>query len=141
MLEEQVQPQDCNLQARGLPAVGRHLIAEMWDCKPSYLTDVNRIRRAMIHAAALVGNTVIDSMFHEFQPGGITGILLLAESHMSVHTWPEHSYAAFDMFSCASADPAPAFDYIAATLGCVDWSMIKLERGLRSATLERATTT
>jgi S-adenosylmethionine decarboxylase proenzyme len=141
MLEGQVQPQNWKLHTQGLPAVGRHLIVEMWNCKPSYLANVNRIRRAMIHAAALVGNTVIDSMFHEFQPWGITGILLLAESHMSVHTWPERSYAAFDMFSCGSADPAPAFDYIAANLGCVDWSMIKLERGLRLATIERATTT
>jgi S-adenosylmethionine decarboxylase len=83
------------------PYDGRHLIADLHGC--TGLDDVARIERALRAAAVAAGATVIDLRLHHFGPGsGITGMALLAESHISVHTWPEHGYAALDCFLCGA---------------------------------------
>ena len=81
------------------PYDGRHLIAELHGC--SGLTDIGLIERALTDAAAAAGATLLDIKLHAFGPGqGVTGVALLAESHISIHTWPEHGYAAVDIFLC-----------------------------------------
>jgi S-adenosylmethionine decarboxylase len=84
------------------PYDGQHLIADLHGCAAA-LDDVARIERAL-HAAAVAGGaTIIDLRLHHFGPGqGVTGVALLAESHISVHTWPEHAYAALDFFLCGA---------------------------------------
>lgn len=81
------------------PYDGRHLIAELHGC--SGLTDLGLIEKALTDAAAVAGATLLEVKLHAFGPGqGITGVALLAESHISIHTWPEHAYAAVDIFLC-----------------------------------------
>jgi S-adenosylmethionine decarboxylase len=83
-----------------LPYEGRHLIADLHGCDG--LDDLDRVRAALLGGAKAAGAHVIDTRFHVFGPGqGITGVALLAESHISIHTWPEHGYAAVDIFLCA----------------------------------------
>ena len=86
------------------PYDGRHLIAELHGC--SGLGDVALIETALAESAAAAGATLLDLRLHGFGAGqGVTGVALLAESHISIHTWPEHSYAAIDAFMCGSAEP------------------------------------
>ncbi|MBV8086159.1 MAG: adenosylmethionine decarboxylase [Chloroflexi bacterium] len=83
--------------------VGKELIVELWDPAGVDLTDQNTIRAVLRRAVRSSGSTLIRSYFHRLEPG-ITGFLLLKESHISIHTWPEYGYAALDFFTCGKAD-------------------------------------
>ncbi len=99
-------------------ALARHLTAEYYDCNAKLLADRAKVRSVMLQAAKVSGATVIDSRFHSFEPQGVSGVVIIAESHFSVHTWPEHDYAAVDLFTCGrTIDSASAIDSIKAGLG------------------------
>ena len=96
-----------------MDALGTHLIIELSGCDPRILGDVERIRGALVMAAAEAGATIVGQSFHKFSPGGVTGIVALSESHLSIHTWPEHGYAAADIFTCGAAlQPRKAADVL-----------------------------
>lgn len=89
--------------------VGTHLLADLSGIAPELLTDCAGIEQLLRKAAAAAGAHVLHSHFHGFGPGqGVTGVVLLAESHISVHTWPEDGFAAADIFMCGAAEPARA---------------------------------
>src|ERR1700749_3175237 len=93
----------------GLSYAGRHLIIDLWEAKG--LDDRERIETAMVDAVAAAGATLLHIHLHKFEDGGgISGVAVLAESHISVHTWPEKGYAAFDVFMCGDAEPRKALD-------------------------------
>jgi S-adenosylmethionine decarboxylase len=82
---------------------GRHLIIEVNNA--SRLDDLDHIRSTLLNMAVRIKATVLGEIFHEFPGGGVTGVVALAESHISIHTWPEIGYAAIDVFTCGSCDP------------------------------------
>lgn len=83
---------------------GRHLICELYGAQR--LADVGHVAATLEAAARACGATVLDTRLHPFQEnGGIAGVMLLAESHVTIHTWPEHHYAAVDVFMCGDCDP------------------------------------
>ena len=111
--------------------LGCHLLLELKDCNPELLNDLTYIRQAMLTAAEDVGATVVGESFHHFSPQGVTGILAIAESHISIHTWPEHCYAAADIFSCGSSfRPREAAIRLADQLECRDPDIKEIQRGL-----------
>lgn len=111
------------------PYDGRHLIAELHDA--AHLSDADFIEAALRDAAAAAGATVLDVRLHHFGPGqGVTGVALLAESHISIHTWPEHGYAAIDIFMCGRTnDVDAALDLIADRLEAQIASRTLIARG------------
>lgn len=111
------------------PYQGRHLIADLHGC--SGLDDLALVRAALVGGATAAGAHLLDVLLHSFGPGqGITGVALLAESHISIHSWPEHGYAAIDIFMCGRRnDPAAALGVIAAALGAARVATHDIERG------------
>ena len=90
-------------------AIGSHGLLDLYGCPPEPLRDAAKLQSAMEQAARQAGACILSAHFHRFGGhGGITGVLLLAESHLSIHTWPEHHYAAADIFLCGSLNPAHA---------------------------------
>ncbi len=91
------------LSAPGTPttdAVGKHCILELYDCDCARLDDEAFLRDTITTAAKRAGATLLNLITHRFEPQGVTGLALLAESHISIHTWPESGYAAVDVFTC-----------------------------------------
>ena len=114
-----------------MTVLGCHVLLELRDCNPTLLNDLNYIRQAMLTAANDVGATVVGESFHNFSPQGVTGILAIAESHISIHTWPEYGYAAADIFTCGSSfSVADAARRLAEQLECRDAEFKEIERGL-----------
>ena len=80
--------------------IGKHCILELYDCEASLLNDEAFLRTSITIAAKRAGATLLNLITHRFEPQGVTGLALLAESHISIHTWPESGYAAVDVFTC-----------------------------------------
>jgi len=90
---------------------GRHLIVDLWDAHG--IDDVEHVRATLERAAREAGATLLHTHFHHFTPnGGVTGVAVLAESHISIHSWPERGYAALDVFMCGDSDPDRAVEVL-----------------------------
>jgi spermidine synthase len=111
-------------------ALGRHLLVDLYGCTRELLNDVDFVRQRLLAAAEQVGATVVDAHFHSFSPCGVTGTVSIQESHLSVHTWPEHLYAAIDIFTCGDAiDPWLAYESLKAALEAERGSAMEIHRG------------
>ncbi|SYZ72817.1 S-adenosylmethionine decarboxylase proenzyme [Candidatus Zixiibacteriota bacterium] len=114
--------------------LGRHLLAELTECSSEALNNRPELEKIMIEAARHSGATVVDSVFHHYNPQGLSGIVVIAESHISIHTWPEYGYAAVDCFTCGtSVDPWKALEYLKEALGCRKVQVKDLNRGIPSS--------
>lgn len=95
---------DYFVEKDGMKYAGMHLLADLWGAKN--LDDPQHIDRKLREAAVRAGATILHSHFHHFTPnGGVSGVIVLAESHISIHTWPEREFAAVDVFMCGECDP------------------------------------
>lgn len=93
--------------------LGSHILIEAYDCDPKVLDDVELVEEVMVDAALKAGAEIREVAFHRFSPQGVSGVVVISESHLSVHTWPEVGYAAVDVFTCGdTVDPIVAVDYI-----------------------------
>ncbi len=114
-----------------MKALARHLLLELKDCNHEALNDTGLLRDCLIAAAKAAGATVVNESFYQFAPYGISGVVIIAESHLSVHTWPEYNYAAADIFTCGtSIQPEKAAQLIIDRLGSRNASYKQLERGI-----------
>ncbi len=117
--------------------LGRHLIAEYVKCPPDKLNDASFLKKSMLEAVRRSGATVVDSVFHRYSPQGVSGVVVIAESHMSIHTWPEYGYAAVDFFTCGqTVDPFKAHHYMQEMLESHDGTVSEVSRGIPSETDE-----
>lgn len=115
-----------------MESVGKHLILELWECDVKSLNSVAFIKELINSAAQKVKATVIDAVCHGFNPTGVTGVAVLAESHISIHTWPERAYAAVDIFTCGDRiDPQDAASYFTERLCAKNSSILLIERGIK----------
>ena len=117
--------------AIGLNALGRHLLIELFDCDPDVINNLEAVKGALVEAARRAQATIVDVVFHEFNPFGISGVVVIAESHLSIHTWPEYRYAAVDIFSCGDVlQPEVAASYLVEQFAAERTSIVEMQRGL-----------
>jgi S-adenosylmethionine decarboxylase proenzyme len=83
-------------------SLGRQFLVELYDCCPKAISDLKFIRESMVEAANLSKATIVNEVFHEFNPHGFSGVVVIAESHFAIHTWPEYGVVSIDIFSCSS---------------------------------------
>lgn len=113
-----------------MASLGRHIIVEYYDCNPALMNDVSYIERSMELAAEESGATIINSTFHHFSPYGVSGVVVIQESHLAIHTWPEYGYASVDLFTCGgSVDPWVAYRELKEAFEAAHGSAVELSRG------------
>lgn len=96
--------------------LGVHYLLELRGCNPTVINDLPEVRRILLEAARKANATIIDSRFHQFSPQGVSGVVIVGESHLSIHTWPEYGYASADIYTCGHTDPMRAAAYIVEAL-------------------------
>jgi S-adenosylmethionine decarboxylase len=107
------------------------MLLELFDCDPDAINSLDIVKASMVEAAHRAQATIVDVVFHEFNPFGISGVVVIAESHLAIHTWPEYRYAAVDVFSCGEIlQPRVAVDYLVEQFGAVRTSVVELQRGV-----------
>lgn len=111
-------------------SLGNQIVAEFYHCDRDRLDDVDFIERAMVDAARIAGATIVSRAFHHFSPHGVSGAVIIAESHLAVHTWPEYGYAAVDLFTCGDDVLAEAaFDHLRGQFAAGQISTMEIHRG------------
>ncbi len=110
--------------------LGRHILVEFFGCTPDIMNDVIKIETSMVSAAREADATVINSTFHHFSPYGVSGVVVIQESHLAIHTWPEYGYAAVDVFTCGDhVNPWICYDYLKKAFEAEYGSAMELNRG------------
>lgn len=111
--------------------LGRHILAEVYDCDPNILNDRELIEEILVKAALEAGAEVREVAFHKFSPQGVSGVVVISESHLAIHTWPELGYAAVDVFTCGDrVNPWDACNYISDGLRSKHMDATEVKRGL-----------
>ncbi len=114
-------------------ALGTHLLVELRGCNSKLLNDLKKVEDILVAAAKEAHATVIESRFHKFSPFGISGVVVIAESHLTIHTWPEYGYAAVDVFTCGEVlKPEVAANYMIDKFQSRSPSIVEVKRGLLS---------
>ena len=113
-----------------MQALGRHILVEFYECNPDILNDEIYIEQEMLEGARKAKATIINSNFHKFSPHGVSGVIVIAESHIAIHTWPEYQYAAVDIFTCGETiDPWIIYKHLEEKFESRSSSRLELKRG------------
>ena len=114
-----------------MSALGRHVLAEFYGCSAEILNDIQRIERTMVDAALEAGAEIREVAFHKFSPQGVSGVVVISESHLAIHTWPELGYAAVDVFTCGDkVDPWVSCNYLKEHFAAEQLNAQEITRGI-----------
>ncbi|MGI6097993.1 MAG: adenosylmethionine decarboxylase [Dethiobacteria bacterium] len=114
-----------------MSALGRHILAEFYGCPAEMLNDQQMIEKLMVSAALEAGAEVREVVFHKFSPQGVSGVVVVSESHLAIHTWPELGYAAVDVFTCGeTVDPWLSCNYLKKHLCAENMTAKEIKRGI-----------
>jgi S-adenosylmethionine decarboxylase len=118
--------------SEGVPGRGlaTHVLVDCWGVEPALLDDPHRLEQLLRDAAAVARCEVLDAARHHFTPQGVTVVLLLAESHLAIHTWPEHRYASVDLLTCGQALPREGVDALVKALAPARSERRVFDRGI-----------
>ncbi len=112
-------------------SLGNHLIIEMYDCQVEAINDAKNVEERLIEAVRISGAKMVQSVIHKFNPHGISGVIVIEESHFSVHTWPEYGYCALDIFTCGDEiDYYSALHYLKNEFQAKNLSVTEMKRGM-----------
>jgi S-adenosylmethionine decarboxylase len=107
------------------------MLLELFDCDADMIDNLEAVKGTLVEAAKRAQATIVDVVFHEFNPFGISGVVVIAESHLAIHTWPEYRYAAVDIFSCGDVlQPDVAANYMVEQFGAERTSIVEMQRGM-----------
>jgi S-adenosylmethionine decarboxylase len=113
-----------------MKSLGQQIVAEFYECDPEVLNNPGRIEDIMCEAALAAGATIVSKVFHTFSPHGVSGAVIIAESHLAIHTWPEYGYAAVDLFTCGNTViPEAAYRHLKDNLRSRRASTMEMKRG------------
>lgn len=119
-------------------ALSKHLLVDLYGCPADLLNDVTTLEKVMIEAAQRAGATVINSMFHHFSPFGVSGVVVIQESHLTIHTWPEQGFAAVDLFTCGTqTKPRHALTHLKHALQSTRIEVRQFRRGQGDSSAEK----
>ncbi|MGL4973356.1 MAG: adenosylmethionine decarboxylase [Culicoidibacterales bacterium] len=110
--------------------LGRHILVEYYNCNPEILKNPEFIQQSMNDSALHANATIVDSVFHHFNPWGVSGAVIIAESHLTIHTWPEYGFASADFFTCGDIDPWKSFELLEKLLEAEFSESVEIPRGL-----------
>lgn len=113
-----------------VPTFSRHIVAEYFGCRAELLDDVDAMSALLEEAALAADVRVLQTVTHRFTPQGVSVVVVIEESHLSIHTWPEAGYAAVDFYTCGNGDPERAHAVLARGLGAERAEVMTLHRGL-----------
>ncbi|MDH7576319.1 MAG: adenosylmethionine decarboxylase [Bacillota bacterium] len=114
-----------------LNSLGRHILAEIYGCTFEILNDLEKIQQLMVDAALAAGAEIRECVFHKFSPQGVSGVVVISESHLAIHTWPELGYAAVDVFTCGEkVDPWNACRYLVEKFQAEHMTATEIRRGI-----------
>ncbi|MFC0469512.1 adenosylmethionine decarboxylase [Halalkalibacter kiskunsagensis] len=113
-----------------MDTMGRHVISELWGCNVEKLNNMSFIEQVFVDAALKSGAEVREVAFHKFAPHGVSGVVIISESHLTIHSFPEHGYASIDVYTCGDLDPNVAANYIAEQLSAKSSEVIEVPRGM-----------
>ncbi|MGD9677550.1 MAG: adenosylmethionine decarboxylase [Vulcanibacillus sp.] len=114
-----------------MDTIGRHVIAELWNCNIEKLNNLKLIEKIMVNAALEAGAEIREVAFHKFAPMGVSGVVIISESHLTIHSFPEHAYASIDVYTCGDIiDPNVASEFIAKQLEATKCESIEFARGM-----------
>lgn len=109
---------------------GQHFLVEFIGCDAKTISHVDQVQPILLESARISEATIVEHFFKQYEPIGVTGIILISESHFSVHTWPEDQYVAFDILTCGPMYPEKAIDYLAQKFAAKDVRKQVLTRGI-----------
>lgn len=113
--------------------LGTQILAEYFGCDSEVLADRTRVESALIEAARSAGATVVSTSFHQFSPHGVSGVVIIEESHLCIHTWPEFGFVAVDLFTCGeSVSPRKAYESLKDSFRADRGNFMELRRGHRA---------
>ncbi len=116
--------------------LGQHLVIDLFGCDPDKIREVASVEKIMIEAANAAQATIVAHKFHQFNPTGVSGALILAESHLAIHTWPEvQGYCAIDIFTCGNTDNYAALEVLKTGFGAKGYVIVEIERGKQRSNL------
>ncbi|MBU5307166.1 adenosylmethionine decarboxylase [Clostridioides mangenotii] len=114
-----------------LKQLGKHLLIEYYECDSKILKNTSLIEKYMIESAKVAQATIVESVFHTFSPWGVSGVIVIEESHLAIHTWPEYGYAAVDLFTCGNTiKPFTAFKFLEEKLKAERYDLTEISRGI-----------
>jgi S-adenosylmethionine decarboxylase len=114
-----------------MKSLGYHVLAEFYDCCAEVINSVEKVEDALMESVRISGATIIKPVFHKFNPHGVSGVVVIAESHFSVHTWPEYGYCAVDIFTCGETiDSRKSINFLKERFSARRISLMEVKRGM-----------
>ncbi|XEC94718.1 adenosylmethionine decarboxylase [Paenibacillus tarimensis] len=112
-----------------MDTLGRHLIVDLWECNPDLISTSETLKQLMVEAALHSGADIREVIFHQFEPVGVSGVVVISESHLSVHSFPEHRYVSLDVYTCGGMNPHVSMSFLKDRLGAGRYECIEVIRG------------